>query len=94
MAERRGPGATGHDGHLGLDDAGFGDDARDAAAFGFDAACGALLDHVAAQLHDGARHGRCGLAGSAVPSVGEKTPPFQARPVAWPRSAACLASSM
>src|SRR6185437_7201004 len=32
--------------------------------------------------------------GSAVPSLGEKTPPFQARPVAFPRSAACLLSSV
>ena len=34
------------------------------------------------------------LAGSAVPSLGEKTPPFQARPVAWPRSAASRPLSM
>ncbi len=32
--------------------------------------------------------------GSAVPSVGENTPPFHCRPVARPRSAACLLSSI
>ena len=34
------------------------------------------------------------LAGSAVPSLGEKTPPFHARPVAWPRSEASRPLSM
>ena len=34
------------------------------------------------------------LPGSAVPSVGEKTPPFQVRPVSRPRSVACRLSSM
>jgi hypothetical protein len=34
------------------------------------------------------------LAGSAVPSLGEKTPPFHARPVARPRSEASLPLSM
>ena len=34
------------------------------------------------------------LPGSAVPSVGEKTPPFQARPVACPRWAASRLLSM
>ena len=34
------------------------------------------------------------LAVSAVPSLGEKTPPFQARPVAWPRSEASRPLSM
>ena len=33
-------------------------------------------------------------SGSAVPSVGEKTPPFQGRPVAEPRSVASADDSM
>ncbi|MND75080.1 hypothetical protein D3C80_666880 [compost metagenome] len=34
------------------------------------------------------------LAGSAVPSVGENTPPFHERPVAFPRSPAATLSSI
>jgi hypothetical protein len=66
----------------------------EAAAFQFNAARGAVLVDPATELHECRCHGGAALPESVVPSLGEKTPPFNSRPVARPRSAASRLRSL